>query len=186
MPTDARTTAQPVTGSTAGPDDPALRAAAAELTPNEVEVLRLLAGALSDREVADRLAMREVDVSANALSAVRRLGAPDRATAILRAIHFEVISADALPPARAAGQYMTRRQKDVLPLMAAGLIYPQISRRLGIAEATVRGHARSALWCVGASTRHEGILLAARTGLVTTADAWPPLRQTSPAEGEPA
>lgn len=186
MTTNPRTFAHAATGSPAGPDDPGLRAAAAGVTPGEVKVLRLLAGALTDKEVAGRLAMRETQVSAHALSAARRLGAPDRTTAILRAIHLGMISADALPPARADGRHLTRRQRDVLTLMAAGLTYQQIGNRLGIALATVSGHARSAVWCVGASTRHEGLLLALRSGLVTTADAWPPARQSSPAKGEAA
>ncbi|WP_457033908.1 LuxR C-terminal-related transcriptional regulator [Kitasatospora sp. P5_F3] len=174
MTTDPRTFPHATTGGPAGPADPGLRAAAAGLTPGEVEVLRLLAGALTDKAVAGRLAMTETQVSAHALSAERRLGSPDRTTAILRAIHLGVIPADALPPVRADGRRLTRRQRDVLTLMAAGLTYPQIGNRLGIAEGTVRGYARSAVWCVGASTRHEGLLLAVRNRLVTTADAWPP------------
>ncbi|WP_405018107.1 LuxR C-terminal-related transcriptional regulator [Kitasatospora sp. NBC_00070] len=180
MTTDPRTHAHAMTGSPAGPDDPGLRAAAAGLTPDEAEVLRLLAGALTDKEVARHLTMTQTQVSAHALAATRRMGAPDRTTAILRAIHLGAIPADALPPVRADGQHLTRRQRDVLTLMAAGLTYPQIGTRLGLAEGTVSGYARSAIWCVGASTRHEGLLLAVRSGLVTTAEAWPPGTLPSP------
>ncbi|MER5863535.1 LuxR C-terminal-related transcriptional regulator [Kitasatospora sp. NPDC002040] len=144
------------------------------MTPGEVRVLRLLAGALTNEEVAGRLAMTSAQVSVHALSAARRLGAADRTTAILRAIHLTVMPADALPPARSDGRHLAPRLRDVFTLMAAGLTCPQIGTRLGIAEGTVSGYARSAIWCVGASTRHEGLLLAVRSGLVTTAQAWPP------------
>ena len=45
---------------------------------------------------------------------------------------------------------LTKRQREVVALLAQGMSYPEIGRALGIARETVRAHARTiALQCPG-------------------------------------
>ncbi|MBC7926176.1 MAG: response regulator transcription factor [Bryobacteraceae bacterium] len=61
------------------------------LTPREIEVLRLIAGGYSNREIAHALGMTEGSVKNHASSILSRLGARDRTRAVLRAIQLGYI-----------------------------------------------------------------------------------------------
>lgn len=63
---------------------------------------------------------------------------------------------------------LTHRQRDVLLLLCEGLPNKLISRRLGVADATVKTHVASVLRSLNASTRLEAVILAFRLGLVQT------------------
>jgi DNA-binding NarL/FixJ family response regulator len=61
---------------------------------------------------------------------------------------------------------LTARELEVLALLAEGLPNKVIAARLGVAERTARFHVESILGKLGAESRSEAIVLAARRGLV--------------------
>jgi DNA-binding CsgD family transcriptional regulator len=67
------------------------------------------------------------------------------------------------PPAPAL---LTRREIEVLRLMADGLTYPQIAAQLVVDEETVRSHAKGVLRKLGQSSRAEAVVAARRVGLL--------------------
>lgn len=71
----------------------------------------------------------------------------------------------ALAGRRAASQ-LTTREADVLALLAEGLTYEEIGRRLGISSETVRTHLQKASQRLGAATRTHAVATAIRLGLV--------------------
>lgn len=58
------------------------------LTPREVDVLQLIAGGYSNREISDALSMSEGSVKNHTSSILSKLGARDRTRAVLRAIEL--------------------------------------------------------------------------------------------------
>lgn len=56
------------------------------LTPREVEVLRLMAGGLSNREIAEAFGTSEATVKSQVSSVISKLGVRDRIRAVLRAL----------------------------------------------------------------------------------------------------
>jgi DNA-binding NarL/FixJ family response regulator len=61
---------------------------------------------------------------------------------------------------------LTPRENEVLQLLSEGLSNRQIAERLGIGERTAKFHVNSILAKLGAMTRTEAVVLAARLGLV--------------------
>jgi DNA-binding CsgD family transcriptional regulator len=61
---------------------------------------------------------------------------------------------------------LTRREGEVLRLMAEGLTYPQIAAHLVVDEETVRSHAKGVLRKLGQSSRADAVLAARRVGLL--------------------
>jgi len=61
---------------------------------------------------------------------------------------------------------LTRREGDVLALLAKGHCNKQIARALGIEVGTVKWHLHSLMSKLGASARTQAVVLAARRGLV--------------------
>lgn len=72
-----------------------------------------------------------------------------------------VAQADARPPE------LTKRELDVLALVAEGLSHEQIGARLGIGSETVRTHLRKACTRLCAATRTQAVAIALRRGLIT-------------------
>ncbi len=71
------------------------------------------------------------------------------------------------PPAQpAAAEGLTPREVEVLALLGEGLANKTIAQRLGIAERTAKFHVESILGKLGAESRSEAIVLAARRGLL--------------------
>jgi two-component system nitrate/nitrite response regulator NarL len=73
------------------------------------------------------------------------------------------------PPGPAAGEgpdALTPREQEVLALLAEGLGNKAIAARLEVSEHTSKFHVNAILGKLGAATRAEAIVLAARRGLV--------------------
>ncbi len=64
------------------------------------------------------------------------------------------------------GKDLTRRELEVLELLAKGMTNPEIADRLSISRATVKVHVSSILSKLGVSNRAEGISLAIKHKLV--------------------
>jgi two-component system nitrate/nitrite response regulator NarL len=62
---------------------------------------------------------------------------------------------------------LTAREREVLALLAEGLSNRLIAQRLGISEHTAKFHVNAILGKLGAESRTEALVLAARFGLVT-------------------
>jgi DNA-binding NarL/FixJ family response regulator len=90
---------------------------------------------------------------------------------IVRALRSVLDGRSYLDPALtrtpARGRTLTRRELDVLSLLAEGLAHEEIGRRLGISSETVRTHLRKASDRLGASTRTQAVASALRQGLIT-------------------
>ncbi|ACL64258.1 transcriptional regulator, LuxR family [Anaeromyxobacter dehalogenans 2CP-1] len=69
-------------------------------------------------------------------------------------------------PAAEAGGPLTPREREVLALVAEGLGNKAIAGRLGISEHTAKFHVNAILGKLGAGSRAEAIVRAARLGLV--------------------
>ncbi len=67
------------------------------------------------------------------------------------------------PPLRS---HLTRRQLDVLALLCEGMTNKDISRQLGIGNATVKIHVSSILRALNVSSRLQATIVAQRMGLV--------------------
>jgi DNA-binding NarL/FixJ family response regulator len=65
-----------------------------------------------------------------------------------------------------AGPALSRRQQEVLQLLAQGLANKQIARTLAISERTVKFHVTSLFTKLGADNRAQAVALAARRHLV--------------------
>ena len=108
-----------------------------------------------------------------ALAIFDRLGArrqADRAAALLRALG---VSVRAQPDAAHALDALSRREREVVPLLAEGLSNTEISRRLFITPKTVEHHVTSILGKLGLRTRAEVAAWASARRSASRADAGP-------------
>ncbi|HEY2094359.1 MAG TPA: response regulator transcription factor [Thermoanaerobaculia bacterium] len=62
---------------------------------------------------------------------------------------------------------LTARENEVLHLLSAGMTNKEIASRLGITEHTIKFHVNAILGKLGAETRTEAVVHAARLGIVT-------------------
>lgn len=67
---------------------------------------------------------------------------------------------------------LTRREKEVLELVAAGLSNKEIGAKLGIRLATVKNHVHNILDKLGVSRRREAIRLAYENGMLSGPSPW--------------
>src|SRR5438132_10186453 len=124
--------------------------------------------------------VRDADAAAAALAGgargvLPRNAAPRRMHAALHAVaESEVVIdetfAHALLRRSSAAVAMiaplTRREREVLPLLAAGMTNKEIAARLGVTDHTVKFHVNGILGKLGAVTRTEAVVEAARRGLI--------------------
>ena len=71
------------------------------------------------------------------------------------------------PRESAAPQLLSPREQQVLELLTEGLSNRDVARRLGISHHTAKFHVNAILDKLGATTRTEAVVLAARSGLLT-------------------
>jgi len=64
------------------------------------------------------------------------------------------------------GLHVTDREREVLTLLAEGLMLEEIGNRLGIGGETVRTHVRNASDRLGASNRTHAVAIAIRNKLI--------------------
>jgi two-component system nitrate/nitrite response regulator NarL len=69
--------------------------------------------------------------------------------------------------ARATLERLTDREREVLQALADGLSDKAIARRLGVSDKTARGHVMNLLGKLGAESRLQAVVLAARAGAIS-------------------
>jgi DNA-binding NarL/FixJ family response regulator len=114
-------------------------------------------------------------LAAGARGVLARDAEPERLEAALRAVYLGLLVADdivgPLVRPRASvlptAETLTPREREALQLLSEGLSNRQIAERLGIGERTAKFHVNSILAKLGALSRTEAVVLAARLGLVT-------------------
>jgi DNA-binding NarL/FixJ family response regulator len=89
---------------------------------------------------------------------------PADVTATLPAATTATSSTTQAPPELA--EPLTRREREVLQMLAAGLGNKEIAARLNISDHTAKFHVAAILAKLGASTRTEAVTLALRRGLI--------------------
>ena len=72
----------------------------------------------------------------------------------------------AADPARAGSSPLTKREKELLRLIALGATSEEAAERMGVSPETARTHARNALEKLGARTRAQAIAVAMKRGLI--------------------
>ena len=107
-------------------------------------------------------------IAAGARGAISRSSSPSRIHAALRAIGEGLIVIDRGPSrdAEPLSDPLTAREQDVLHLLASGLTNKEIATRLGITDHTVKFHVNAILGKLGAETRTEAVVHAAKLGIV--------------------
>jgi len=115
-------------------------------------------------------------LAAGARAVLFRDASGERLAAALRAIHRGLLvlddglAAHALRPRQPAPsplvEPLTPRESEVLQLLAQGLANKAIAERLGISDHTAKFHVNGILGKLGAQSRTEAIVQAARLGLV--------------------
>jgi DNA-binding NarL/FixJ family response regulator len=108
---------------------------------------------------------------AGARAALRRDASPAELTAAIEAVSagLVVLHASAvprLPRAEAAGEPLTRREREILTLLADGLGNKTIAARLGISDHTVKAHVGAIFDKLHVGTRAEAVALGLRLGLI--------------------
>jgi two-component system, NarL family, nitrate/nitrite response regulator NarL len=112
-------------------------------------------------------------LAAGVAGAVARISAPDTVSAALWAVahglHVTEASLEPLRPlarAPALPGDFTKREREVLGLLAEGLSNRAIAERLSISRHTVKFHVNALLQKLGVEGRTEAVVRAARLGLV--------------------
>jgi len=117
-------------------------------------------------------------IAAGAAGAISVKSPPDAIAAGISALYeglavadvgvFSTLSAVEAAPERPAGgrDTLTRREHEVLVLLAEGLSNKEIAAKLGISEHTAKFHVNSILQKMGAQKRVEAVVRAARQGLI--------------------
>ncbi|ARJ06850.1 hypothetical protein DVJ78_03535 [Humibacter sp. BT305] len=119
---------------------------------------------LVDERVQLRMRKAVVDDPAPDLrGALLRIAAETRDPDTARALEELLGSADAAPSSEAE---LTRRQRDVLALVAYGLTNAQIGARLSLSEVTVKSYLRAIMSRLSVRTRGQAVIEARRLGLL--------------------
>lgn len=144
------------------------------------EAVELLEAGLSLVALSPDLARAQLALGAGASAVLLRDGDGERMAAALRAVSLGLtvldgpfreglVRVDPEPATRRTeqrGEELTPREREVLGLLAQGLSNRAIGRRLGISENTARFHVNAILGKLGARSRTDAVVRAARAGLV--------------------
>ncbi len=120
------------------------------------KALRAGVRAVLPREVTPEQLRAALEAAAAGLVVVH----PSELGAVLPATVGSSTAVDELP------ESLTRREREVLQMLAAGLANKEIAARLVISDHTVKFHVASILGKLGASTRTEAVSAGIRRGLV--------------------
>ena len=105
----------------------------------------------------------------SALAAFERLGAQPAAAlarARLRELGVRAVPRGPRPATRASPAGLTRRETEVLALVAAGHHTPEIASRLFLSPRTVENHLSAILAKLDAASRADAVAAARRLGIV--------------------
>jgi two-component system nitrate/nitrite response regulator NarL len=114
-------------------------------------------------------------IAAGARGVLARTASPRRLHAALRAVGEGLIVLDETPRATPIAsrhdhddltEPLTAREQQVIELLASGLTNKEIAQRLGITEHTIKFHVNAILGKLGAETRTEAVVHAAKLGIV--------------------
>jgi len=108
------------------PDDFAELPEPQELTDREVDVLRLLAGGHTNRDIAEALFLAEGTVKNHLSSIMLKLGVADRTRAVLRALHLGLLGPrqhDGPTPLGGPLPDLLMRKRRVVARIRGGLLY---------------------------------------------------------------
>ncbi|MEA2328388.1 MAG: two-component system, NarL family, nitrate/nitrite response regulator NarL [Thermoanaerobaculia bacterium] len=114
-------------------------------------------------------------LASGARGVLARTAAPRRMHAALHAVaEAEIVIDDAfadhlLRHPRAEVEMiepLTAREREVLRLLASGLTNKEIAQRLGVTDHTIKFHVNGILGKLGAATRTEAVVEAARRGII--------------------
>ena len=125
----------------------------------------VLVGSAADRaRLRTLLARAEIEVVGEAPTIAAARAAGYSAEAFLVA---PTPNADRRPVADVEEEPLTRRELEVLELLALGLPNKAIAARLDISDQTVKSHVASICGKFGAANRTDAVRLAVRHGLIT-------------------
>jgi DNA-binding NarL/FixJ family response regulator len=106
------------------------------------------------------------EVSANQLAAALEAAMAGLVVVHPSAIAVALPAPAALSPPAELAEPLTPREREVLEMLASGLVNKEIAAKLSISEHTVKFHVASILGKLGAATRTEAVALGFRRGLV--------------------
>lgn len=95
----------------------------------------------------------------------RTAGAEEMTRAVRAALEQERFVDPAVPPSGSRGK-LTRRQREILQLLADGGSTAQAARELGLSEETVKTHTKNVLGRLGARNRTHAVAIALRECLI--------------------
>ena len=135
---------------------------------------------MADADLPALILVRDAAAAATALAngargVLPRNAAPRRMHAALHAVaESELVIDEAFAqallhrarPAVAMIAPLTRREREVLQLLAGGMTNKEIASRIGVTDHTVKFHVNGILGKLGAVTRTEAVVEAARRGLI--------------------
>lgn len=144
---------------------------AASEAPSGNEAIRALRRAAPALGIVAHGGLPERHVATAALQAgatayvARTAEAEEMARAVRSALEDEHFVDPAVPPKGSRGK-LTRRQSQILQLLADGKSSAVAARELGVSEETMKTHTRNALARLGARNRAHGVAIALRESLI--------------------
>jgi two-component system, NarL family, response regulator YdfI len=112
-------------------------------------------------------AVLPIEISADQLAAA--LQAAAAGLVVLHPTEIPAVFPAAVPASQPLAELpepLTRREREVLQMLAAGLANKEIAARLNISDHTAKFHVAAILGKLGAATRTEAVALGIRRGLV--------------------